>query len=223
MRNQKEPRILPCVHEKRPPLSEETQQLYNYALHRDLNHMWPGQRGDGFWDELLPYYRIAAANGDYKANVRLQFLLSDGWTKVPYVEAEAETQKLYKMLYEQLPATAYYLLKGYIEDGYGVSAPPDSELAFLRKAADMGSRDAQYALAEKIAWVDDEPTREFRLDLMRKIYQCASEQGQGDASVNLGIIYKGGKGTTKAVKTFHQGVKNGNSMSASLISQGLRE
>ena len=86
--------------------------------------MWPGQRGDGFWDELLPYYRIAAANGDYKANVRLQFLLSDGWTKVPYIEAEAETQKLYKMLHKQLPATAYYLLKGYIEDGYGVSAPP---------------------------------------------------------------------------------------------------
>lgn len=28
-----------CVHEKRPSLSEETQQLYNYALHRDLNHM----------------------------------------------------------------------------------------------------------------------------------------------------------------------------------------
>ena len=95
-----------CVHEKRPPLSEETQQLYNYALRRDLNHMWPGQRGDGFWDELLPYYRIAAANGNYKANVRLQFLLSDGWTKVPYVEAEAETQKLYKMLHKQLPATA---------------------------------------------------------------------------------------------------------------------
>ena len=112
-----------CVHEKRPPLSEETQQLYNYALHRDLNHMWPGQREDGFWDELLPYYRIAAANGDYKANVRLQFLLSDGWTKVPDIEAETEVHKLYKMLHKQLPATAYYLLKGYIEDGYGVSAP----------------------------------------------------------------------------------------------------
>ena len=210
-----------CVHEKRPSLSEETQQLYNYALHRDLNHMWPGQRGDGFWDELLPYYRIAAANGDYKANIRLQFLLSDGWTKVPDIEAETEVHKLYKMLHKQLPATAYYLLKGYIEDGYGVSAPPDSELAFLRKAADMGSRDAQYALAEKIAWLDDEPTRQFRLELMRKIYQCASEQGQGDASVNLGINLQGRKRYNEAVKTFHQGVKNGNSMSASLISQGF--
>ena len=39
---------------------------------------------------------------------------------------------------------------------------------------------------KKIAWVDDEPTREFRLDLMRKIHQCASEQGQGASSLELG-------------------------------------
>ena len=211
-----------CVHEKRPPLSEETQQLYNYALHRDLNHMWPGQREDGFWDELLPYYRIAAANGDYKANVRLQFLLSDGWTKVPYVEAEAETQKLYKMLHKQLPATAYYLLKGYIEDGYGVSAPPDSELAFLRKAADMGNREAQYTLGQMISSLDDEETREFRLKLMMKLYRCASEQGQGNASYWLGMFLPDYHKYDEAVRAYHQGVKNGNYLSAFILSNAFK-
>ena len=211
-----------CVHEKRPPLSEETQQLYNYALHRDLNHMWPGQRGDGFWDELLPYYRIAAANGDYKANVRLQFLLNDGWTKVPYVEAEAETQKLYKMLHKQLPATAYYLLKGYIEDGYGVSAPPDSELAFLRKAADMGNREAQYTLGQMISSLDDEKTREFRLKLMMKLYRCASEQGQGNASYWLGMFLPDYHKYDEAVRAYHQGVKNGNYLSAFILSNAFK-
>ena len=211
-----------CVHEKRPPLSEETQQLYNYALHRDLNHMWPGQRGDGFWDELLPYYRIAAANGDYKANVRLQFLLSDGWTKVPDIEAEAETQKLYKMLHKQLPATAYYLLKGYIEDGYGVSAPPDSELAFLRKAADMGNREAQYTLGQMISSLDDEETREFRLKLMMKLYRCASEQGQGNASYWLGMFLPDYHKYDEAVRAYHQGVKNGNYLSAFILSNAFK-
>ena len=211
-----------CVHEKRPPLSEETQQLYNYALHRDLNHMWPGQRGDGFWDELLPYYRIAAANGDYKANVRLQFLLSDGWTRVPDIEAEAETQKLYKMLHKQLPATAYYLLKGYIEDGYGVSAPPDSELAFLRKAADMGSREAQYTLGQMISSLDDEETREFRLKLMMKLYRCASEQGQGNASYWLGMFLPDYHKYDEAVRAYHQGVKNGNYLSAFILSNAFK-
>ena len=211
-----------CVHEKRPPLSEETQQLYNYALHRDLNHMWPGQRGDGFWDELLPYYRIAAANGDYKANVRLQFLLSDGWTRGPDIEAEAETQKLYKMLHKQLPATAYYLLKGYIEDGYGVSAPPDSELAFLRKAADMGNREAQYTLGQMISSLDDEETREFRLKLMMKLYRCASEQGQGNASYWLGMFLPDYHKYDEAVRAYHQGVKNGNYLSAFILSNAFK-
>ena len=211
-----------CVHEKRPPLSEETQQLYNYALHRDLNHMWPGQRGDGFWDELLPYYRIAAANGDYKANVRLQFLLSDGWTKVPDIEAEAEVHKLYKMLHKQLPATAYYLLKGYIEDGYGVSAPPDSELTFLRKAADMGSREAQYTLGQMISSLDDEETREFRLKLMMKLYRCASEQGQGNASYWLGMFLPDYHKYDEAVRAYHQGVKNGNYLSAFILSNAFK-
>ena len=211
-----------CVHEKRPSLSEETQQLYNYALHRDLNHMWPGQRGDGFWDELLPYYRIAAANGDYKANVRLQFLLSDGWTKVPYIEAETEVHKLYKMLHKQLPATAYYLLKGYIEDGYGVSAPPDSELAFLRKAADMGNREAQYTLGQMISSLDDEETREFRLKLMMKLYRCASEQGQGNASYWLGMFLPDYHKYDEAVRAYHQGVKNGNYLSAFILSNAFK-
>ena len=211
-----------CVHEKRPSLSEETQQLYNYALHRDLNHMWPGQREDGFWDELLPYYRIAAANGDYKANVRLQFLLSDGWTKVPYIEAETEVHKLYKMLHKQLPATAYYLLKGYIEDGYGVSAPPDSELAFLRKAADMGNREAQYTLGQMISNLDDEETREFRLKLMMKLYRCASEQGQGNASYWLGMFLPDYHKYDEAVRAYHQGVKNGNYLSAFILSNAFK-
>lgn len=211
-----------CVHEKRPPLSEETQQLYNYALHRDLNHMWPGQREDGFWDELLPYYRIAAANGDYKANVRLQFLLSDGWTKVPYIEAETEVHKLYKMLHKQLPATAYYLLKGYIEDGYGVSAPPDSELAFLRKAADMGNREAQYTLGQMISSLDDEETRELRLKLMMKLYRCASEQGQGNASYWLGMFLPDYHKYDEAVRAYHQGVKNGNYLSAFILSNAFK-
>ena len=211
-----------CVHEKRPPLSEETQQLYNYALHRDLNHMWPGQRGDGFWDELLPYYRIAAANGDYKANVRLQFLLSDGWTRVPDIEAETEVHKLYKMLHKQLPATAYYLLKGYIEDGYGVSASPDSELAFLRKAADMGNREAQYTLGQMISSLDDEETREFRLKLMMKLYRCASEQGQGNASYWLGMFLPDYHKYDEAVRAYHQGVKNGNYLSAFILSNAFK-
>ena len=34
-----------CKKEERPPLSKETQQLYNYALYHDLHNMWTGDKG----------------------------------------------------------------------------------------------------------------------------------------------------------------------------------
>ena len=86
----------------------------------------------------------------------------------------------------------------------------------------MGSRDAQYALAEKIAWVDDEPTREFRLDLMRKIHQCASEQGQGASSLELGSHLQISDRFYEAVKAYHQGTKNGNHLSAHILSYAFK-
>lgn len=33
-----------CKHEVHPPLSAETQQLYNYAYYHDLHHMWGEKR-----------------------------------------------------------------------------------------------------------------------------------------------------------------------------------
>ena len=33
-----------CKKEELPPLSEETQQLYNYALYHDLHNMWTGEK-----------------------------------------------------------------------------------------------------------------------------------------------------------------------------------
>ena len=33
-----------CKHEERPELSQETQQLYHYALYNDLHNMWTGKK-----------------------------------------------------------------------------------------------------------------------------------------------------------------------------------
>ena len=44
-----------CQKEELPPLSEETQQLYNYALYHDLHNMWTGDKGDEVWNGLARY------------------------------------------------------------------------------------------------------------------------------------------------------------------------
>ena len=212
-----------CKKEELPPLSEETQQLYNYALYHDLHNMWTGEKGDEVWNGLARYYRIAAANGDYKANVRLQYLLNTG--RISTDMPQTEVHNLNEELAKQLPATAYYNLYGYLDVGYGVRTEEGGKYAYLRKAADLGSREAQYTVAEMLADIEDsEETQEafkYRLELVKQLRSCASEQGLGEVSSNLGISLQMDKKYQEALKVFHQGVKNGDSISALVLSHAF--
>ena len=212
-----------CKKEVQPPLSEETQQLYNYALYHDLHNMWTGEKGDDVWNGLARYYRIAAANGDYKANVRLQYLLNTG--RISTDMPQTEVHNLNEELAKQLPATAYYNLYGYLDEDYGVRTEEGGKYAYLRKAADLGSREAQYTVAEMLADIEDsEETQEafkFRLNLVEQLWACASEQGLGEASGNLGSFLRLDKRYDEALKVSHQGVKNGDSISALVLSHAF--
>ena len=212
-----------CKKEVQPPLSEETQQLYNYALYHDLHNMWTGEKGDDVWNGLARYYRIAAANGDYKANVRLQYLLNTG--RISTDMPQTEVHNLNEELAKQLPATAYYNLYGYLDEDYGVRTEEGGKYAYLRKAADLGSREAQYTVAEMLADIEDEEeTKEafkYRLNLVKQLWACASEQGLGEASGNLGSFLRLDKRYDEALKVSHQGVKNGDSISALVLSHAF--
>ena len=212
-----------CQKEELPPLSKETQQLYNYALYHDLHNMWTGDKGDDVWNGLARYYRIAAANGDYKANVRLQYLLNTG--RISTDMPQTEVHNLNEELAKQLPATAYYNLYGYLDEDYGVRTEEGGKYAYLRKAADLGSREAQYTVAEMLADIEDsEETQEafkYRLKLVKQLRSCASEQGLGEVSSNLGISLQMDKKYQEALKVFHQGVKNGDSISALVLSHAF--
>ena len=208
-----------CKHEEKPELSQETQQLYNYALYHDLHNMWTGKRGDAVWNGLARYYRIAAMNGDYKANIRLQYLLKSG--RISSDMPQTEVHNLNEELAKQLPATAYYNLYGYLDVGYGVHTEKDGKYAYLRKAADLGSREAQYVVSEMLGDINDEETLQMRLNIIKQLRSCASEQGLGIASNFLGIHLQSDKDYKDAVKAFYQGIKNGNAASARYLSSGF--
>ena len=210
-----------CKHEEKPELSQETQQLYNYALYHDLHNMWTGKRGDAVWNGLARYYRIAAMNGNYKANIRLQYLLKSG--RISSDMPQTEVHNLNEELAKQLPATAYYNLYGYLDVGYGVRTEKDGKYAYLRKAADLGSREAQYVVSEMLGDINDEETLQMRLEIIEKLRTCASEQGLGKASNSLGIGFIIDKEYAKALEAFHQGVKNGDSQSALQLANGFNE
>ena len=212
-----------CKKEVQPPLSEETQQLYNYALYHDLHNMWTGEKGDDVWNGLARYYRIAAANGDYKANVRLQYLLNTG--RISTDMPQTEVHNLNEELAKQLPATAYYNLYGYLDEGYGVRTEESGKYAYLRKAADLGSREAQYTVAEMLEDIEDqnecEEAFKYRMSIAKDLYSCASEQGLGEASneLALGLLFH--KKYSEALIVLHQGVINGNDSSAHRLDKGF--
>ena len=212
-----------CQKEELPPLSEETQQLYNYALYHDLHNMWTGEKGDEVWNGLARYYRIAAANGDYKANVRLQYLLKSG--RISSDMPQTEVHNLNEELAKQLPATAYYNLYGYLDVGYGVRTEKGGKYAYLRKAADLGSREAQYTVAEMLEDIEDQNESEeafkYRMSIAKDLYSCASEQGLGEASneLALGLLFH--RKYSEALIVLHQGVINGNDSSAHRLDKGF--
>ena len=206
-----------CKHEEKPELSQETQRLYNYALYHDLHNMWTGKRGDAVWNGLARYYRIAAMNGDYKANIRLQYLLKSG--RISSDMPQTEVHNLNEALAKQLPATAYYNLYGYLDVGYGVRTEKDGKYAYLRKAADLGSREAQYVVGDILTDIKDEGTLQQRLKIYEQLLSCSSEQGFGEASEMLGLGYESDKEYSKALEAFHQGVKNGSELSANVLSE----
>ena len=212
-----------CKKEVQPPLSEETQQLYNYALYHDLHNMWTGEKGDEVWNGLARYYRIAAANGDYKANVRLQYLLNTG--RINTDMPQTEVHNLNEELAKQLPATAYYNLYGYLDEDYGVRTEEGGKYAYLRKAADLGSREAQYTVAEMLEDIEDQNESEeafkYRMSIAKDLYSCASEQGLGEASneLALGLLFH--KKYSEALIVLHQGVINGNDSSAHRLDKGF--
>ena len=212
-----------CKKEELPPLSEETQQLYNYALYHDLHNMWTGDKEDEVWNGLARYYRIAAANGDYKANVRLQYLLNTG--RISTDMPQTEVYNLNEELAKQLPATAYYNLYGYLDEDYGVRTEEGGKYAYLRKAADLGSREAQYTVAEILEDIEDQNESEeafkYRMSIAKDLYSCASEQGLGEASneLALGLLFH--KKYSEALIVLHQGVINGNDSSAHRLDKGF--
>ncbi|MBN6062822.1 sel1 repeat family protein, partial [Aggregatibacter actinomycetemcomitans] len=128
---------------------------------------------------------------------------------------------------KQLPATAYYKLYGYLDVGYGVRTEADGKYAYLRKAADLGSREAQYVVAEMLFDIEDEEETEeafkYRLNLVEQLWVCASEQGLGEASGNLASFLKLNKKYDEAVIASHQGVKNGDVISALNLSFGFSQ
>ena len=145
---------------------------------------------------------IAAAHGHYKANSNLQQLVSQGFASSPH--SATETVDLAEQLIKAGVPGGYYDMGHYLELGYGVKQDADKSRRYFRKAADLGSPEAQAYIGELLSPLDKAPV------IARQMRQCATDQGYGDAASKLGIDLQTDKLFPEAVKAFQKGVQAGN-------------
>jgi uncharacterized protein len=199
-----------CVHEADhlPPLVSQAVVLFQYALFLETK---PGPKD---YDAAARYYRIAAAYGHYKANHNLQLLVSEGLAKSPH--AATETIDLVEQLIAAGIPGGYYDMGHYLELGYGVKKDERSARVYFRKAADLGSPDAQYYVGDLLSPKDRAP------DISRQMMECAANQGHGKAASYLGVDLSTNKLYLQAVQAFQKGARVGNIMAASFLADGFK-
>jgi uncharacterized protein len=199
-----------CMHETDllPPLDPQVDTLFQHGRYLQK------QDGPKDFNAIARYYRIAAAHGHYKANHNLQLLVSQGFANSP--DAPKETVDLAEQLIKAGVPGGYYDMGHYLELGYGVKQDSELSLRYFRKGADLGSPEAQFYVAELLSPADKSP------DIARQMYQCAVDQGYGEAAGVLGIDRKNNSQSSDALKIFQKGVQAGNTTSASFLENGFK-
>jgi hypothetical protein len=200
-----------CVHEssRLPKLDPEADKLFLYARYLQK------QEGQRDFDDIMRYYRIAAAYGHYKANHNAQLFIKNGLVVSPAGSKEAVDLAM-QLVHEGVPG-GYYDLAQYLETGYGVQQDVGAAMRYFRKAADLGNPEAQAYVAEKLEPIDVAP------EIADQMWECAAEQGLGDAADNLGVNLQLDEHYDEAVKAFQLGVEAGDTQSAYSLEVAFRE
>jgi len=199
-----------CKHETIPAPSAETDMLFRYARWLQVNNRLKEDKAVDAQTERL--YRIAAANGHYKANINLQ----NGSMRGQFSLTGAEHLRMSQQLIDAGVATGYYFVAIFLKNGAaGLQQDTDMALRYYRKAADEGSAQAQAYVAEKLFMAGT------AYDVAAQMRRCAAEQGEGEAASNLGINLQGKGLYQEAVEAFQLGVAAGDDTSASFLASGF--
>ena len=199
-----------CVHETDhlPPLDPKVNSLFLYGRSLEKSN------GPKDFNAVSRYYRIAAAYGHYKANHNLQLLVSEGWASSP--DPEKETIDLAEQLINAGIPGGYYDMGHYLELGYGVKKDTEQASRYFRRAADLGSPEAQTYVGKLLAPLDKAPT------VARQMRQCATDQGYGKAANVLAIDLQTDELFPQAVDALQKGVKAGDEQSAFVLAEAFK-
>ena len=199
-----------CTHEssRLPALNADADKLFMYARYLQ-KHSDPAD-----FDEIMRYYRIAAAYGHYKANINAQLLIRQGLVVSPEGQKEAVDLAM-QAVRERIPG-GYYDIGHYLEIGYGVKQDAMAALRYFRKAADLGNPEAQDYVAQQLLPPEMAP------DVAVQMWECAAAQGYGKAANTLANVLSAERRFPEGVEAYQQGVKAGETLSALNLENGFK-
>ena len=97
----------------------------------------------------------------------------------------------------------------------------DGKYAYLRKAADLGSHEAQYVVGDILTDIIDEETRPLRLKIYDQLLDCSFRARIRSASVMLGIGLQRKKRIPTSIGSVSSGTKNGSSLFCRRLEEAL--
>ena len=200
-----------CKHEEFPEPTADSDKLFKYARWLQKNNLLKEDPAVDAQVERL--YRIAAEHGHAKANINLQHGSMRGQFKL----RSAEHLRLTQELIDAKVATGYTFVAISLQQGaLGLQKDKEMALRYYRKAADMGSSDAQAYVADKLAPSSMAP------DIARQMRRCAAEQGNGDAAVMLSLSLQDEGKYDDAIKMLQMGVVAGDESAAGRLEEAFR-
>ena len=191
-----------CKHEEFSKPTADSDTLFHYARWLQKNNQL---KEDPVVDRQVErLYRIAAEHGHTKASINLQ----NGSMQGKFKLRSAEHLRLAEELIEAKVGAGYAFIAIALQQGaLGLAQDKDMALRYYRKAADMGSPDAQAYVADKLAPSDMAP------DIARQMRRCAAEQGNEAAATDLGVDLQIQKRFKEALEAFQLGVAAGDESS----------
>jgi len=197
-----------------PPRDPEADQLYQHARWLRRNNLLKDDPAVYAGIERL--VRIATAHGHDKANLALRGMLKNGQAQSP--NPIKESVDLVEDLIQRGVPGGYHDMGNYLMQGYGVVGDFDLGKRYYRKAADLGSPDAQYLIGDKL--IDTRRHSPEVVVIGLQMLRCAAEQGHAEAALTLGVyIYE--EKPKEAMEAYQLGAKAGNSQSASRMVDGF--
>ncbi len=198
-----------------PPRDPEADQLYQHARWLRRNNLLKDD--PAVYPAIERLVRIATARGHDKANLALRGMLKNG--QAQSLNPIKESVDLVEELIRRGIPGGYYDMGNYLMQGYGVVGDFDLGKRYYRKAADLGSPDAQYLIGDKLIDTRRHPPEVVLIGL--QMLRCAAEQGHTEAAVGLGVyIYE--EKPKEAMEAYQLGAKAGNSLCASRMKLGFK-